>query len=50
MTMVQEQLSSLAHISIEKELIIDLEKKRTLHDKILEEFALKPRRLDFMFK
>ena len=49
-TMSQERLSSLARISIEKQILIDLERKKQLHDKILEEFAIKPRRLEFMLK
>ena len=49
-TMTQECLSSLARISIEKQILVDLERQKTLHDKILEEFAIKPRRLEFMFK
>ena len=49
-TMAQENLSSLARISIEKQLLDDLEAKQQLHDKILQEFALKPRRLEFIYK
>ena len=49
-TMAQERLSSLACISIEKSLLNNLDKKKELHDRILHEFAIKPRRLDFMFK
>ena len=49
-TMAQERLSSLARISIEKKILIDLEQEKDLHSRILDEFALKPRRLDFMFK
>ena len=49
-TMAQDRLSSLARISIEKQILIDLEHRKELHDKILDKFALKPRRLEFMFK
>ena len=49
-TMAQDRLSSLARISIEKQLLNELDSKKELHDKILQEFAIKPRRLDFMFK
>ena len=49
-TMTQERLSSLARISIEKSLLNELESKKELHDKILHEFAIKPRRVEFMYK
>lgn len=49
-TMTQERLPSLARISIEKEIITELEKKQELNEKVLEEFALKPRRLEFIYK
>ncbi|XP_076054442.1 uncharacterized protein LOC143033123 [Oratosquilla oratoria] len=48
-TMSQERLSSLARISIEKSILNDLDNKE-LHDRILQEFAIKPRRLEFMYK
>ncbi|XP_076069769.1 zinc finger MYM-type protein 1-like [Oratosquilla oratoria] len=49
-TMSQERLSSLARITIEKSILNDLDNKKELHDKILQEFAIKPRRLEFMYK
>ncbi|XP_076039311.1 uncharacterized protein LOC143024397 [Oratosquilla oratoria] len=49
-TMSQERLSSLARISIEKSILNDLDNKKELHDRILQEFAIKPRRLEFMYK
>ncbi|XP_076062468.1 uncharacterized protein LOC143037799 [Oratosquilla oratoria] len=48
-TMSQERLSSLARISIEKSILNDLNNKE-LYDRILQEFAIKPRRLEFMYK
>ena len=49
-TMTLERLSSLALISMEKSVLNELDRKKELHDKILHEFAIKPRRLEFMFK
>ncbi|XP_076028469.1 zinc finger MYM-type protein 1-like [Oratosquilla oratoria] len=49
-TMSQERLSSLARISIEKSILNALDNKKELHDRILQEFAIKPRRLEFMYK
>lgn len=49
-TTSREQLStSLARISVEKQILDDLKNKRELHDRVLQEFAVKPRRLEFVY-
>ncbi|OAF66343.1 Zinc finger MYM-type protein 1 [Intoshia linei] len=47
-THANQKLSSLARISIEKEIIKNLENGQKLHNKILDEFALKPRLLEYI--
>ena len=48
--MAEDRLSSLARISIEKQMLKDLEQRNELHNKVIEKFAAKPRRLEFMLK
>ena len=49
-TMTQDRLSSLALISIEKRIINIMEEDRELFEKVLQEFAIKKRRLEFVYK
>ena len=49
-TMTHEKLSSLARISIEKSILNELDNKKELHNRILHEFAIRPKRLEFMYK
>ena len=48
--MAEDRLSSLARNSIEKQMLKDLEQRNELHNKVIEKFAAKPRRLEFMLK
>lgn len=49
--MTQVLLSLLVHTSIKKQIPFDLEqtKKKELHEKILEEFVMKSKHLEFRF-
>ena len=49
-TMTLDRLSSLALISIEKRIINMIEEDRELFEKVLQEFAIKKRRLEFVYK
>jgi len=50
-TISQERLSSLANISIQKELLCDLVKKQPFYEDITTKFAaLKDRRIDLVYK
>ena len=49
-TMTQKKLSSLASIFIEKSFLNELKSKKELHGKILHKFAIKQKRLEFMYK
>ena len=49
-SMTHERLSSLARISIEKSILNELDNKNELHNRILHEFAIKPKRPEFMYK
>ena len=48
--MAEDRLSSLARISIEKQMLKDLEQRNELHNMVIEKFVAKPRRLEFMLK
>ena len=48
--MAEDRLLSLARISIEKQMLKDLEQRNELHNKVIEKFAAKPRRMEFMLK
>lgn len=50
-SMSQERLSSLANMSIQKELLLELMKKQPFHEDIIDKFAaLKDRRIDLVYK
>lgn len=49
-TQGQERLSSLAILSIEKELLAKIKLQSTFYDQVIEEFVKKSRRLEFVFK
>ena len=48
--MGQERLGSLCRISIHKDILNELEDQHQLHSLIVDKFAEKPRRLDFLYK
>lgn len=49
-TVGEDRLSSLAIISIEKTLLLALKEKTTFHDRVIDEFIKKERRIDLNFK
>ena len=46
----QTRLSSLASMAMEKNLLLELKSKGLLHDRVIELFLKKDRRMDFVFK
>ena len=48
--MGQERLGSLCRISLHKDVLKEVEDENMLHDKIVQKFVEKPRRLNFHFK
>ena len=48
--MGQERLGCLCRISLRKDITKEIEDKNILHDRIVQKFVEKPRRLNFLFK
>ncbi|CAK6980566.1 ZMYM1 protein%2C partial [Scomber scombrus] len=46
----QARLSALASMAIEKDFLMELKRKDNLHNKVIELFLRKERRMDFVYK